>query len=94
MLTRDDIQKIAKLAKLSFKEEELDAFTSQMGNILTFVEQLKEVDTDGVEETSQVTGLTNVKQDDEIQACPHMEALLQCTPHSVENQSIKIPKIM
>lgn len=94
MLTREEVEKIAKLAKLSFDEEQIQTFTHQLGNILNFVEQLQEVDTEGVEETSQVTGLTNVQQADEVQACPYMEALLACTPHTVEQQSIKIPKIM
>lgn len=94
MLTREEVEKIAKLAKLSFDESQIQTFTHQLGNILDFVEQLQEVDTEGIEETSQVTGLTNVQQADEIQPCPYMKELLQCSPHAIEQESIKIPKIM
>lgn len=49
MLTADDVRKVAKLARLEFSDAELSQFTVQLGNIVSFVEQLSAVDTTGVE---------------------------------------------
>ena len=93
-LTRDEVQKIAHLAKLRLTDDEVDMFSNQLGNILTFVEQLSEVDTDNVPETSQVTGLENVTQDDEVEVFGQEDQLLDCSPHPIEQHSIRIPKIL
>lgn len=53
-ITRDEVLKIADLAKLHFKAEELDAFVVQFQNILDYIEQLKEVDVENVPPTSHV----------------------------------------
>ena len=94
MLTKDDVIKIAKLSKIRLSEAELEKFTNQMGSILDFFAQLQEVNTDNVEETSQVTGLTNVTEDDTIKICNHTDELLECSPHPIEQHSVKIPKIL
>lgn len=49
MLTADDVRKVAKLARLEFSDAELSQLTEQLGNIVSFVEQLSAVDTTGVE---------------------------------------------
>ncbi len=94
MLTQDEVKHIAKLAKLKLNEAELKKFTGQLSSILDFFGQLQEVDTDNIEETSQVTGLSNVTRPDEIIVDGQEDALLDCAPHPIENHSIKIPKIM
>lgn len=60
-----DIAHIAKLANLKVEESEKEMFAEQLSSILEHIEKLSEVDTTGVEETSQVTGLTNVLRDDQ-----------------------------
>lgn len=94
MFTKDDVLKIAKLSKIRLTDAELEKFTTQLGSILDFFAQLQEVNTDNVEETSQVTGLTNVIEDDTIILCNHTNELLECSPHPIEQHSIKIPKIL
>jgi aspartyl-tRNA(Asn)/glutamyl-tRNA(Gln) amidotransferase subunit C len=51
-ITRQDIEKVAELARLDLTPEEAAAFTSQMGSILTYIEKLNELDTTGVEPVS------------------------------------------
>lgn len=63
-LTTDDISHIAKLSNLVLKENEVDKFKNQLSDILTFVDKLKEVNVEGVDPTSQTTGLTNVYRSD------------------------------
>lgn len=94
MITEEEVKKIAKLAKLRFSEKEIGEFTTKMANVLEFFKKLEEVKTEGVEETSQVTGLMNVSEDDTIEICEHAEDLLECSPHPIENHSVKIPKIL
>ena len=63
-MDRNAITQLAALARLELTDEELDLFAPQIGAILGYVDQLKEVDVTDVEPTSQVTGLMNVLRDD------------------------------
>ena len=65
-LTPQDVLKLARLARLQLTEEELQRYSQELSAILKYVEQLSEVDTNGLEPTSQVTGLTDVMRDDEV----------------------------
>lgn len=94
MLTTDEVKHIAKLAKIQLTEGEAQQFSGEISQILDFFSQLQEVNTDGVEETSQVTGLHNVARKDEIIVSENTDCLLECTPHEIESHSVKIPKIM
>ncbi len=53
-LSREDVTRIAELARLELTTDELDLFTRQLGDILTYVEQIRGLDTTGVTPTSQV----------------------------------------
>lgn len=65
-LTRDDLLRLASLAKLELSEQELDEFSIELNQILGYVEQLRLVSTDGLVPTNQVTGLVNVMRADII----------------------------
>jgi aspartyl-tRNA(Asn)/glutamyl-tRNA(Gln) amidotransferase subunit C len=94
MLTKDEVLHIAKLAKIKITDQESEKFSQELSNILDFFGQLQEVNTENVPETSQVTGLENVWRKDEIKNADNIQDCLECTPHEVENNCIKIPKIM
>ena len=59
-----DIAHVAKLANLQITKDEEEKFQSQLSSILDYIARLNELDTKDVEETSQVTGLENVLQED------------------------------
>ncbi|MEZ5289044.1 MAG: Asp-tRNA(Asn)/Glu-tRNA(Gln) amidotransferase subunit GatC [Vicinamibacterales bacterium] len=65
-LTRADVARIAELARLELTEQELELFTRQLGDILGYVEQIRDLDTTGVPPTSH--GLTRPveRTDDEV----------------------------
>lgn len=65
-LTRDDVLKLARLARLELTDAEVEEFSTELTEILQYVEQLQAVDVDGLEPTNQVTGLTNVTRPDEV----------------------------
>jgi len=94
MLTPDQVRHIAKLAKINLTDTDVERLAPQLSGILDYFAVLQEVDTDGVAETSQVTGLESVTRPDVIKMSKIESALLQCTPHQVEDNSVKIPKIM
>ena len=94
MITQDEVKHIAKLAKIKLSDADIPKFTDQLGNILGFIAKLQEVNTDNVEETSQVTGLENVTRVDEISITENIPDYLIEAPHEIEDGMIRIPKIM
>jgi len=68
-LTQADISNIATLARLDLSETEKQMYADQLSVVLEYIGMLNEVDTKGVEETCQVTGLVNVVREDEIMEC-------------------------
>ena len=66
-LTRDDVLKLARLARLDLTEEEIELYQKELSTILAYVAQLDDVDVADLAPTSQVTGLKNVMRDDVVQ---------------------------
>jgi len=95
-ITKEEVKHIAKLAKLVLSDEEVRKYQQDLSNILTFVSVLEEVNTDGVAETSQVTGLENITQEDEVEVySPDLEKnLLDCSNLTKNENQITIPKMM
>ena len=86
-LSKQEVKHIALLARLGLTAKEIEKFAGQLSSILGYVEQLKEVDTEGVLPTAQVTGLENVMADDAInQVGPKVrEELLKLAPEREDN---------
>lgn len=94
-LSKNEIEHIAKLARLELSDEELNKYGNQLSNILKYVEQLQEVDISHVEPTAQVTGLFNVFRKDEIVDWDKSEidAALKDSPESDE-RFVKTKRIL
>ena len=93
-LSREDVLKLAQLARLSISDEEVERYRSELNSILHFVEQLQAADVEGLDPTSQVTGLTNVSRDDTVidyEAKP--DDLLKLTP-ATEGRYIKVKRMI
>ena len=65
-LKKADVLHVAKLANLNLTESEIKKFLPQLSSIIDFISQLDEVDTKGIDPTSQTTGLTNVFREDQV----------------------------
>ncbi|HEX9136539.1 MAG TPA: Asp-tRNA(Asn)/Glu-tRNA(Gln) amidotransferase subunit GatC, partial [Nitrospirota bacterium] len=63
-ITKQEVEHVARLARLELSEKEKETLTDQLSNILTYVEQLNELDTKGVEPTSHVLDINNVMRED------------------------------
>lgn len=92
-MERKQIEDLAKLAKLEFSPEELDRFTTDMSNILGFVEKLGELDTEGVPPASHVSGAANVLREDAPRPSMPREDALSGAPERDESGFI-IPRVM
>lgn len=66
-LTIQEVEHIAKLSKLELSQEEKEKYCDQLSSVLEYVDQLSEVDTEGVEPTSNITGLSNVMREDKVE---------------------------
>ena len=93
-ISREDVLRLARLSKLQLTDDEIDALASDITAILGYVEQLDELDTEGVEPTYQVTGLTSVWRADEVEMGDvSRDELLSLAPESTDNQ-IKVQKVL
>jgi aspartyl-tRNA(Asn)/glutamyl-tRNA(Gln) amidotransferase subunit C len=91
MLDEEKVRHIAKLARIELKDDEVLKFSKQLSGVLEYVEILKEVDTEGVIETSQVTGLENVMEEDEVKPSPaSREELLNCSELPKDSNQIRV----
>ncbi|MBM3809006.1 MAG: Asp-tRNA(Asn)/Glu-tRNA(Gln) amidotransferase subunit GatC [Acidimicrobiia bacterium] len=94
LLSRQDVQRIAELARLELTSEELDLFTRQLGDILTYVEQIRALDTTGVEPTSQVLNRP-VDRDDAPGATLTRAQLLGNAPDAAPEAGLfKVPRVI
>jgi aspartyl-tRNA(Asn)/glutamyl-tRNA(Gln) amidotransferase subunit C len=92
-ITEQEVEKVAKLARLELTDVEKAAFTQQLSQILTHVETLKQYDTTGVEPTATVLAQSNVFRADEVrQSLPVAQALANA-PESAEGFFV-VPKII
>lgn len=94
-LDKEQVKHIAELARLELSEEEIAKYGDQLTGILSFVEQLQEVNTDDVEPTAQVTGMENIFREDEVENWDEKEvadALAQAP--DFEDGQIKVKRIL
>lgn len=65
-LSREDVLKLAQLARLEISEDEIEHYREELSTILEYVAKLDSVDIAGLEPTTQVTGLQNVMRADDV----------------------------
>ena len=79
-LSREEVLRIARLARLGVTEEDVDKFREQLSNILQNFEILRQVDTEDVPPTAQSITLQNVMRDDEVAPSLPPEDILANAP--------------
>lgn len=95
MLNDDQVKHVAKLARIKLTDEEVKKFGKQLSAVLNYMEILNEVDTKGVPETSQVTGLTNVMEKDEVmKGQSTREELLACSELPVDSKQVRVLRVV
>jgi aspartyl-tRNA(Asn)/glutamyl-tRNA(Gln) amidotransferase subunit C len=92
-VSRDDVEYVAKLARIELTEEEKNTLTSQLNSILGHIEKLSELDTEGVEPTFHVFDVQNVFREDEVRPSLPTEEILKNAPVR-DGNFFKVPKII
>lgn len=89
-----DVKKIAQLAALTITPEEETKFEKQLSDILGYVEKLNEVNVEGVEPTSQVTGLENVTRNDNFTDEMLTQEQALSGTQNTHNGMFKVPAVL
>jgi aspartyl-tRNA(Asn)/glutamyl-tRNA(Gln) amidotransferase subunit C len=79
-LSHEEVVHVARLARLSLGDQELERMRSQLSNILDYIEMLQEVDISGVPPTAQVTDLTTVLRPDAVKGALRRDEALANAP--------------
>jgi len=93
MIERKDVEHVARLARLALTDDEIERMREQLNGILSYIEKLNELDTDGIEPTSHAVPMLNVMREDEPGPClPRDEALANAPDRSGE--FFRVPRII
>ncbi|MBQ3436883.1 Asp-tRNA(Asn)/Glu-tRNA(Gln) amidotransferase subunit GatC [Candidatus Saccharibacteria bacterium] len=93
-IKREDILHLANLSEFSLTEDEIKSLGGDLKDIIKYISQLDELDTENVEPTYQVFEMENIWRDDEIvKQDATREELLALTKNEKDNQ-IKVPKVL
>jgi aspartyl-tRNA(Asn)/glutamyl-tRNA(Gln) amidotransferase subunit C len=92
-LRREEVAYVAKLARLSLSEDELDLFTEQLGQVLEHASDMKSLDLDNVVATAHPFGLVNVVREDEVRPSLDRDEVLAMAPDARDGR-FAVPRIM
>lgn len=92
-ISRDDVAKLAKLARLALTDDELDNYAGQLDSILEYVGKIQAVDTSGVKPTGNPLRSVNVTRDDVVQTSLTQEQALAEAPAADEGR-FAVPQIL
>ena len=92
-ITSEDVMKVSKLARLELSEQTIRTFSTQLEQIIEYVAQLEQVDTEGVEPTTRAVEVVNVTREDVVSPTPVREQLLDLAPNR-EGDFFRVPKIL
>ncbi len=92
-ITKEEVEKVAHLARLDFTEEEKVKFTSQLNDILLYIEKLNQADSTGVEPMSHAISLQNAFRDDVVEESLSLELSLSNAPEA-RGPFFRVPKVI
>ena len=92
-INQQDVEHVARLARLSLNPDDLKTMTGQMDAILGYVDKLNELDTTGIEPMAHAVPMSNAFRDDQITEPIGVERALQNAPQKTDNY-FKVPKII
>ena len=93
VINKDEVKKVAHLARLELNEDEINNHAEQLEKILEYIKQLEKIDTDDVPCTTRAIEVTNIMRKDENKNSDCTEDLLELGP-SIEDKYFKVPKII
>ncbi len=92
-ISKQEVERVARLARLEITEGEKDTLSKQLSSILTYIEELKSWDTTGVEPTATVLEQTNVLREDRAKPSLPVEQAVMNAPDS-DGGYFRVPRIL
>lgn len=92
-LSREDVEKVSLLARLQLDDQELDTMTEQLGQIVGYIEQLNELDTENVQPMAHAVEMVNVLADDEVRPSLDREEVLANAPKR-DDECYRVPAVL
>ena len=92
-ISLSDVRKVAHLARLELPEDQIETYTEQIEEILSYVDQLQEIDTESIPPTSRAVEVVNVMREDLVEVNCSREDLLNQAPQR-EGDFFRVPKIL
>ena len=92
-ITREEVQKVAQLARLELNEDQITNHAEQLEKILEYIKQLQKIDTDNIPCTTRAIEVVNAFRKDEKKYYENTNELLDLAP-SREDKFFKVPKII
>ena len=94
-ITKDEVKHLAKLSNISLNESEVENLRGDLENIVNYIKQLDELDTENVEPTYSVSENQNIWREDEIDNYGvGKEELLALAGENIEAGQVKVPKVL
>jgi aspartyl-tRNA(Asn)/glutamyl-tRNA(Gln) amidotransferase subunit C len=93
VISRSDVEHVARLSRLALSEAEIERMREQLSSILAYIDTLRAIDTAGVEPTSHAVPLVNVMRDDELRPCLPQDAALANAPDR-SDAFFRVPRII
>jgi len=93
VISRTDVEHVARLSRLALSEAEIDRMREQLGAILAHIDTLRALDTEQVEPTSHAVPMENVMRDDEPRPSLPQEAMLANAPDR-STDFFRVPRII
>jgi aspartyl-tRNA(Asn)/glutamyl-tRNA(Gln) amidotransferase subunit C len=92
-IDREQVRKVAHLARLELTEAETEQFTTQLSSMLDYFEQLSELDTTDVLPTTRAIDVSNITRPDDLEPFANRAAILDGAPDQ-DGDFFRVPKIM
>lgn len=92
-ISREDVQHVARLARLELSEPELVRMQDELSHILAYIDKLRSLDTTGVEPTSHAVPLINVMREDEPRPSLPRADMLANAPDAA-GDFFRVPRII
>lgn len=96
MISRAEVEHVARLARLSLDEAELERMREQLSAILQYIDKLRALNTDAIEPTAHAVPLVNVMREDEVEPCFPREEMLANAPDRAGEWAafVRVPRII
>lgn len=92
-ISKTEVAHVAHLARLTFQEEEMERFTSQLNDILLYMDKLNTVDTAGVAPMTHATALANAFREDRVQPSLAQDLAITNAPDP-KGDFFRVPKVI